>query len=472
VGSKDNASAYPDRSVAERAAKSGAIAAGGLVILKLVTGIATGSLGMLAEAAHSLSDVGSSLVALWAIKLANQPPDRDHPFGHGKVEHLTALGESIALVIVGAGIGVLAISRILSGAPGPDHAGVAIVVACIVIVVDIWRYTSAKRAAIQDSSAALHASAIHFGSDMLGSLAVLVGLVLVALGQPQGDSFAALVVAVIVIVVAVQLGWSNVHELMDRVPAEAELAARRAVHSLGDEVELRRLRIRRAAFHYLADVVVAAPGVEHINQAHRLADAVEEAIQAALPGSDVVVHVEPGEPGSGIRSQVLSVAQSIPGVHEVHNVRVVDLDGSLEIAMHLKFPAHWSLQAAHEVASRVEREIGRAIPTATRVTTHLEPVSDTVKQGHQLAEDLLHDDIKRIIAQVAGNQPTDIRVHQTDDRTTALVTIACPADHSLHDAHDLATRVEAAICEAHPTIDEVVVHAEPESMLPSGSTAD
>lgn len=463
---------YPDRSVAERAARAGAIAAAGLVVLKLVTGIATGSLGMLAEAAHSLSDVGSSLVALWAIKLANRPPDREHPFGHGKVEHLTALGEAIALVIVGVGIGALAISRIVSGAPGPDHAGVAIIVACIVIVVDIWRYTAAKRAARQDSSAALHASAIHFGSDMLGSAAVLVGLILVAAGQSQGDSFAALVVAVIVIFVAIQLGWSNVHELMDRVPAEAEFAARRAVKSLGDEVELRRLRIRRAAFHYLADVVVAAPGVEHINQAHRLADAVEEAIQQALPGSDVVVHVEPGETASGIRAQVLSAAQSIPGVHEVHNVRVVDLDGSLEIAMHLKFPAHWSLQAAHEVASRVEREIGREIPAATRVTTHLEPVSDTIKRGHQLAEAMLHDSIVQIVTTAAGHAPSDIRVHQTDDRITALVTIRCPADQSLQEAHDLATIVEAEICAAHPTIDEVVVHAEPVAVEGSGLPAD
>lgn len=454
--------AHPDRALPERVARAGAIAATLLVLLKLGAGLGTGSLGLLAEAAHSLADVGSALLALWAIRLANRPPDREHPFGHGNVEHLVALAESLGLIIVSSAIGALAVHRILTGTDGPHHAGIAIVVTCIVIAVDLWRFSAARAAARHGASAALSANAIHFGSDLLGSVAVLVGLGLVAAGEPRGDALAAIVVATLIIVAAVQLGWQNVQELMDRTPPEAEQAARRAIHGVSDQIELRRLRIRRSAHRFLLDVVVAAYGVEHVAQGHELADQVEDAVERALPGSDVVVHVEPTAAGEGLREQLLAAAQRVPGVHEIHNVRVVMVDGALEASMHLKFPAHWSLQAAHEIASRVERAAG-AIPGIRSVTTHLEPLSSEIKRGERLDSEALQSSIRSITEQTVGSAPRDLAIHQTDDRTTALLTVGTAHSTSLQSAHQLATELEDAIRAEHPNIDEVVVHVEPDA---------
>ncbi len=150
-------------------------------------------------------------------------------------------------------------------------------------------------------SPALAANALHFGSDLAGSIAVLVGLLAARAGYPEGDAVAALFVAVLVLAAAAtRLIRQNVDVLMDRAPAREVEAARRArSRALEPPIQLRRLRMRRAAGRHFADVVIGVPPAAAVEQGHAAANAVEEAVERAVPGADVVVHVEPREGGSG-----------------------------------------------------------------------------------------------------------------------------------------------------------------------------
>src|SRR5207244_10586816 len=166
---------------------------------------------------------------------------------------------------------------------------------------DLTRTVVSARTARRYESPALASNALHFGSDLAGSTAVLVGLLLARAGWREGDAVAALFVAVLVLLAATRLMRRNVDVLMDRVPAEAERAARAAVARIEPGVELRRLPMRQAAGRHFADVVIGVPPAAGVGQGHAAADAVEEAVQSALPKSDVVVHVEPSDDETALR---------------------------------------------------------------------------------------------------------------------------------------------------------------------------
>jgi len=204
-----------------RTALVSVFAAVALIGLKLGIGLATGSLGLLSEAAHSGTDLVAALLTFFAVGVAGRPADRGHQYGHGKAEHLAALGEAAILVLVSLFIAWRAVLRLTGHAsPHVDAAWYALAVVGVVILVDVSRTIVSARAARRYESAALASNALHFGSDLAGSVAVLVGLVLVRAGHPKADAVAALFVAVLVLLAAARLMRRNVDVLMDRVPAE------------------------------------------------------------------------------------------------------------------------------------------------------------------------------------------------------------------------------------------------------------
>ena len=447
-----------------RTALFSVLAAIALIGLKLGTGLATHSLGLLSEAAHSGTDLIAALLTLFAVGVAARPADTGHQYGHGKAEHLSALGEGAILVIASLLIVWRAIERLTgSSHPQVQARWYALVVIGVVIVIDVSRTIASVRAARRYSSAAFSSNALHFGSDLGGSAAVLVGLLFVRAGHPQADSIAALFVACIVLLAAIRLMRRNVDVLMDVVPADAEEAARSAIVGVEPAVELRRLRMRQAAGRHFADVVIGVDFDAAVGQGHAAADAVERAVQSALPEADVVVHVEPREDDSAVRERAHAAALGVPQVREVHNVSVLSVGSSTELSLHLKLPGDLSLEQAHEIAEEVERAIHAAVPEVDSVQTHLEPlaeeISGTRPRGREVADN--HEIIERIVLETTGTAPQELRFLNTDEGLVAFLTLRLGGGTALNEAHARASQIEEAIRRERPEIADVIVHTEP-----------
>jgi cation diffusion facilitator family transporter len=439
-----------------RTALVSVFAAGGLALLKLVTGLISGSLGLLSEALHSGTDLVAALLTFFAVGVSGRPADRHHAYGHGKAENLAALAEAAFLALLSLVVAYAAIRR-FGDPPELELAWWVFGVIGVVIVVDATRMLLSFRAARRYGSAALQSNAIHFGSDLAGSTAVLVGLLFAREGHPEGDAVAALFVAVLVILAAVRLMRGNVDVLMDSVPDEAEAAARAAIAEVPG-VELRRLRMRQAGNRQFADVVIGVPGGAAVGQGHAAADAVEEAVQHALPRSDVVVHVEPGDEEE-VRDRAHTAALGVPGVREVHNVTVLQVGNELEISLHLKLPGALPLDEAHEIAERVERSIREAVPEATRVQTHIEPLAEASAGAEVERRDRAA--IERLVEDETGRPPRELRFLTSPDGTVVHLTLPVDGTTPLAEAHAQASRVEERIRREQPEIDEVIVHTEP-----------
>jgi cation diffusion facilitator family transporter len=430
-----------------------------LIAIKLAAGIGSSSLALLAEAAHSGTDLAAALLTFFAVSVAVRPADRSHPFGHARAQNLAALGEAVFLVGVSLIIAGIAIAR-LAGAVAfsVDATWWTFGAVALVIAIDSSRLLTSFRAAQRYSSEALLASSLHFGSDLAGTLAVLAGLSAAALGFPEGDAIAALFVGVLVVAAAAQLLRRNVSVLMDQAPAEAERAARRAIARLEPPVELRRLRVRRSGGSYFADVVIGiAPGAA-VGQGHAAADRVEEAIEEVLPDADVVVHVEPRGAEVGVRERALAAALEVPQVREIHNLAVLEVEGRTEVSLHLKLPGDLALDRAHAIAERVERGIGAAVPEADVVRTHLEPLTEPAAGEEATVDEAA---VRAAVREETGAPPRELRFVRTDDGIVAFLTVALGADESLAAAHDRASVLEERVRGAVPEIADVVVHTEP-----------
>jgi len=430
-----------------------------LVAIKLVAGLASSSLGLLAEAAHSGTDLAAALLTFFAVSVAVKPADRGHPYGHQKAQNLAALAEAAFLVAVSVLIAVIAVLRlagVVEFAVEPTFWTFAAI--ALVLAIDASRTAVSLRGARLYRSDALLSNALHFGSDFAGTLAVLAGLAAVALGFPAVDSIAALFVSVLVVSAALRLAGRNVDVLMDRSPEEETRIARRAIADLRPPVELRRLRLRRSGSEHFADVVIGvAPGAA-VGQGHAAADAVERALHQTLPGIDVVVHVEPRNADAGLRERALAAALTVSHVREIHNLALLEVGDRLELSLHLKLPGDLSLEQAHEIAEQVEAAILAEAPEVAAVQTHLEPLAEAAA-GEEIAIDSAT--VEAVVREETGDEPRDLRFVRTDDGIVAFMTLSLGRAESLAGAHGLASTVEERVRTAVPEIADVVIHTEP-----------
>jgi cation diffusion facilitator family transporter len=439
-------------------------AAAVLVALKLGTGIATGSLGLISAGIESSGDVIAAVLTFFAIRLGLRPADADHPYGHRRAENLGALGE--AAILTGGGIFIVteAIGQLTGGGHVLEAHWYIFAVIGMALVIDVSRIVVSLRMARKYKSAALRSNAFHFAGDMAGSLAVLGGITAVAAGFQQGDAVAALVVAVIIFAAAGRLIYENARVLMDTAPADAQARAEQAINGLGDAVELRRLRVRESGGRYFADAVVAVPPGQAIVEGHGTADAVEAAVQDALPDTDVIVHLEPRLEGLDLRDRVLAVALAEPLVREAHDITIYKHDGQASLSLHLKMAPDVTIGEAHDVAERVEAAL-RTEPGVDEVYTHLEPLEQPVaarpEENGAARDEAQRQRITELVHSRTGQPPRELRLLHAAGGLVVFVSVAVPADMTLSNAHDLASRLEADIRDSQPHVQDVVVHTEP-----------
>jgi cation diffusion facilitator family transporter len=282
------------------AALSSVIAAVALTTFKIIVGLMTGSLGILSEAAHSGLDLVAALITFFAVRFSGKPADTNHTYGHGKIENLSALAETLLLLITCAWIIYEALQRLFVKDVDVDISIWAFLVMGISIVIDFSRSRVLLRAAKKHSSQALEADGLHFQTDIWSSSVVIAGLIAVKLGESSSkiaflkhaDAVAALGVAIIVVWVSLQLGKRTIDALLDSAPAGLPAEIERVAEAIPGIIDCHHVRVRGSGADLFADVHVVVDGQLSMHEAHQLSERVEEAVRQIAPGIDVTVHME------------------------------------------------------------------------------------------------------------------------------------------------------------------------------------
>jgi len=286
-----------------QAAANSVLAAIGLTSLKVVVGLLTGSLGILAEAAHSALDLVAAVMTWFAVHISGKPPDVDHLYGHGKIENLSALLETLLLLVTCAWVVYSAVARLIHGRTDVEVTVWSFGVMVVSMIVDFSRSRMLGRAARKHNSQALEADALHFSTDIWSSGVVVVGLACVKLSEAHpalavlrhGDALSALCVAAIVFFICGRLGMRTIQALLDAAPKGLNDRIRQAAESVPGILNCHKVRARYSGPQLFVDAHVLVDGQQTLGYAHALTEQVEAAIQAIAPGADVTVHAEPAE---------------------------------------------------------------------------------------------------------------------------------------------------------------------------------
>lgn len=285
----------------QNAALGSLLAAVGLTAFKIIIGLATGSLGILAEAAHSGLDLVAAGLTFIAVRLSGRPADRDHLYGHGKIENLSALAETLLLLITCAWIIWEAVHRLRVHHTEIEVTVWSFVVMLTSIVVDLSRSRMLARAAVKYHSQALEADALHFTTDIWSSAVVILGLLAVKAGDwrpgllflRNADAVAAMGVSVLVVWVSVRLGRRTLDALIDKAPEGMEQRIISAVEAVQGVHNCHNVRMRYSGPILFIDLHVLVDGAQSLAEAHSLTETIEEVIRGFAPNVDVTVHPEP-----------------------------------------------------------------------------------------------------------------------------------------------------------------------------------
>lgn len=447
-----------------RVALSSVVAAVFLTGSKLTVGLLTGSLGILSEAAHSGLDLLAAVMTWWAVTVSERPADREHTYGHEKIENISALFETLLLLVTCVWIIYEALQRLFFKSAHVDVNAWSYGVVIVAIVVDFSRSRALSRVAKKTRSAALEADALHFSSDIWSSLVVLAGLVSTQLGYPIADAIAALGVSAFVVWISIRLGLKAVHALTDRVSAGHRERAELAARGVGGVLAVHGVRVREAGPKHFVDLKVTLRRGTSLEVAHGVTEAVERAVQATFTNADVMVHAEPEEGrGSGLSEEVALLAEAEGA--RAHAVDIHRTDDGLQVESHLEWPGDMLLAEAHRRTTRIEEALTAAYSEVTSIRTHLEYLGappqvqrDVTVKSRATVEAIEEIDRAGDVRVSCGN----VQILEGGGRRRISLDCTVPKDMTVQEAHDVATAVEAAVLDLDPRIATVGVHTEPD----------
>ncbi len=438
-------------------------ASASMAIAKFAVGTAIGSLALISEALHSAVDVVATIITWLVVRVSDAPADDEHHYGHGKFESLSALFVIALLYVLAGGILVESWSRLTEGAPPPKLSAIAFAVLAVDIAVNFWRARALHRTARETNSQALAADALHFASDVLGSTAVIIGLVLTGLGYPWGDSVAAIAVAVMISILGLRLGRSTIETLLDRAPEGVAEKAGDAISAVPGVLAVERLRARMVGATTFIDAIANVPRTYPIDRVEAIKKNAQAAVRDVLGDADLTFTAVPvARDNESVRERIMVIARN-SGL-AVHHVTVHDLGGKLTVSIDLEVDGDMQLSAAHDIAHALERSIREDFGEDVEVDTHIEPLEPELPHGTDAAPeriDAIKAALSRFAADGAIHDIHNVRVRDTD--AGEIVNFHCRAAPSMSvvKVHESVDEIERALRRAFPTIKRVISHAEP-----------
>ena len=462
------------------AAANSVLAAVFLTGLKITVGMMTGSLGILAEAAHSGLDLVAAVITWLAVRVGDRPADEAHMYGHGKIENLSALAETALLLLTCVWIIYEAIRRLFLRSVDVDPSLWAFLTMGISIVVDVSRSRMLARVAQKYHSQALEADALHFSTDIWSSAVVIVGLALVWIGGQTGhksawlraDAIAALFVALIVVHVSIRLGRRTVDALLDRAPSGLAGQIASAVAAVQGVQAVRQIRVRGSGNQVFVDLRVAVPRRLSFEESHTITHRIRDAVHTLAPGADVLAKAVPTAEDEGVLERIHAVAAR--GRFSVHNISTHLTQRGLWIDLHLEVGADISFEDAHAQATKLETELraeltgageSASLPEMVDINVHIEPRSEKLAEARELSPADAAGYLRQLEAVREGILHTepcqDVDVQLLGNEVYLAFHLPLDADLSVAEVHQITQELESRLRAGCPQLGRIVIHAEP-----------
>ncbi|MEM2964602.1 MAG: cation diffusion facilitator family transporter [Candidatus Bathyarchaeia archaeon] len=429
------------------------------VFVEGVAGLLTRSLALIADAAHASLDVLVTAMLLAAVTWSTRPPDRDHMYGHGKVESLGGLFGGLALTSFSALLVYRATGRLFSPVevkPGLIGVGAAL----YTLFIDVMRIKALSRIS---ESLAVRADRLHALSDFASTLIALVGLLLAHFKVYYGDPVASILLGGMLTCLSLRVIRDAFRDLSDRVsPAYVE-AVKSVILGSNGVSRLRELRVRRVGDETFMDASIEVKGGQTVDQAHLIASQLEERLRRRFKDVSAVIHVEPSSEDVDLKELARNVCLSVEGVEDAHKITVTNVDSGSALSVHVLVNPKISLLEAHKIADSVENRLREEIPSLTETLIHIEPHERGVRTGGLTGEAEAERALREVMKQRKFRWIRSMKVlsvFNVEGKSVFLVKCKLDGGLSVYESHRLAERVKEAVQKAVPSA-EVEVHTEP-----------
>jgi cation diffusion facilitator family transporter len=446
-----------------------------LLCLKTFLVIRTGSLGVLSEALHSGLDMVAAVITFLSIRVADQPADDRHPYGHGKFENFSAFLETALLILTALYIIYEAFDRLFFHSVHIEPSPTAIFILLVALLIDVTRARALTKVAAKHTSEALEADALHFSTDVWSTIVVILGVALVWAGNvwnmpwlAYADALAGLCVAGVIIWVGSRLGKRTLDALLDAAPEGLQNEIENTIKGMDGVLRVDRVRVRRAGNRHFVDATIAVPRTTSLQQAHEITDAVERRVAQIVP-ADVVVHAEPRAPrDEHLFESIRAVAQRLGMA--IHDITAYQEDGRVFVELHLEVDENLSLRDAHRRATELENAIHDSGEDKQKldINIHIEPLGRRIatpdigagemRQLELAVEDFLNNMHKTYDELVSCH---DVRVRQVEHHIVVSCHCIMKSDLSITHIHDVLAALEDLVKERFPQISRVTIHPEP-----------
>ena len=450
-----------------RVARTSLFVAVFIVLLKLSASLYSGSLAVLSELFHSSTDLIASIITLISIKYSAKPPDKDHNYGHEKIESFSALIQVLILVFMCVYILYEAIVRIITPPSGVNIDFYSFAVISLCIILDFTRSRALRKVAKETNSQALEADALHFSSDILSSGVVIAGIALYSIA-PVFDPIAAIIVSIIIIITTANLTKKAYDSLMDKVPKGMHEDVTSAILSTNGVEGITNLRIRTTSSRIFIDTEIKIGRTKMFYETHEITDKIEEGIKKITgDNSDIIIHTEPVETEEETINDKIRLIINSSG-YRCHDIFTYKIHDKIIAELHIEISHTNDLIEAHDTITHLEEKIKNQIKVIDEVKVHIDEPSGITTE----AEDVTHksNEIVRITENIIKENRSVLHFHGIQVfRIQSGLRLSCNCEFG-HDipfdkVHNYVTELESKIYiklkEYYPELINVIIHAEP-----------
>jgi cation diffusion facilitator family transporter len=450
-----------------RVANISFLAAVFIVGIKLAATLISGSIGVMSELFHSSTDLIATIATILSIRYSTKPPDKDHHYGHDKIESFSALFQVGILVFMCAYLIYESIDRIIN--PIEIHLNIFVFSAILIcIFIDFHRSRALMKVARETNSQALEADSIHFSSDIFSSIVVLIGMVFTQFNISNlADPISAILVSLIIIYTTISLSKRAIGSLLDRVPEGIQQKIEQRILEIKGIEGIKSLRLRGSGTKIFIDMVILIARTKSFSAIHELTDVAEKLIKSLYPNADTVIHSEPIETKDETLNDKVRLVVSDSGFkcHDIFSHRIGE---DIITELHVEIESTNDLIKAHDIISELEEQIRGKIPLITKVKIHLDEPSeilfDTIDITESSNELIRH--IKSILDDESSVEDyNDIRIFNSAGKIRVSLSCLFNTALSFDEVHDLVTTLESRIYlhlkNIYSNLSNVIIHAEP-----------
>jgi cation diffusion facilitator family transporter len=414
-------------------------------VVELLIGIFSNSLALITDSAHAVLDSIVTAILLVAARWAAKPPDREHTYGHGKIETMGSFTGGIIILIIACFFIYESISRFYEPRPTILPGIFAIGAAVYTLLSDVVRIAILRRALRKTEGSSLRVDFYHAFMDMSATSVALVGIALVIMGFYQADYIAALILGAFLAALSFKVIHKAGMELTDAIP-ESML---RKVHDIVDSTEgvmkTESLQMRRAGSDIFAEVTISLSGTSSFEQAHKISANVEKNIKDRIANSNVTVHFEPTWKDAPLDYVINNSASSVKGVAGIHNISYSTTNDGVFISLHVMVDRNMPLEDAHKVSDEIEEQIKKSVDNVNHITIHLEPYVSIPKSIP--VEDLtIEEQVASIIKEYTSVKKIGrVITFQLQDIYKVDIDCSFAGNLTIEQVHDIVSEIEYKI---------------------------